>query len=109
MDHVASEPSSPTMHAKHHERIPSGAISETSQSLREKNNDFRINQKVRCAVGGKLGRYQDPDAATGVLELRSMWVTDLSVLSPLVLATDLLLLLGREVVRDVEGLADLLR
>jgi len=36
-------------------------------------------------------------------------VRRLTVLSPLVLATDLVLLLGGEVVLDVEGLADLLR
>lgn len=34
---------------------------------------------------------------------------DLSVLSPLVLTTDLLLFLGGEIVCDVESLADLLR
>jgi len=34
---------------------------------------------------------------------------DLTILSPLVLAADLLLLLRSEVVGDIEGLADLLR
>ena len=36
-------------------------------------------------------------------------VRRLTVLSPLVLATDLVLLLGSEVILNVEGLADLLR
>ena len=36
-----------------------------------------------------------------------MW--DLTILGPLVLPTDLLLLLGREVVGDVKSLTDLLR
>jgi len=37
------------------------------------------------------------------------WKTDLTILSPLVLSANLLLLLGGEVVGDVECLADLLR
>ena len=40
--------------------------------------------------------------------MRYLSITSLTVLSPLVLAADLLLLLGGEVIGDIECLADLL-
>ena len=53
--------------------------------------------------------WQGPNKTMPQTWLVRMPLIGLSVLSPLVLTTNLLLLLGGEVVRDVESLTDLLR
>lgn len=67
----------------------------------------------KCRDGGELqeASMDDEPADAALPELPTMGARrrrSLAILGPLVLATDLVLLLGREVVGDVEGLADLL-